>query len=391
MLRIQHWNKALELVRDYDGLVPLHHYLKKYFSAHKKHGSKDRKTISHLCYTYFRIGSCLKPLVMEERLKLAVFLTHADLSAFAAVLPEEWLSRREGDLANKIKYLQASIPAFSVVDIFRFRDEVSGQLDFDRFNLSHLQQPDIFLRIRPGREEVVATTVSASGINAVQENASCLRMQPSIAVDQLFSLNKDVVVQDYSSQRLAEFFMPLQNAERPSPLQVWDCCAASGGKSLLAVDVLGNIDLTVSDVRPSILQNLASRFREAGLGRFRSFCADLSGPSEKLPSQKFDLVICDVPCSGSGTWGRTPEQLYFFAPEKIDHYQNLQQQISATAVRLLKPGGWFLYVTCSVFSKENEQVVGYLESALSLTLVKQELLKGYGKKADTLFAALFTA
>ncbi|MDB5231222.1 MAG: Fmu (Sun) protein [Chitinophagaceae bacterium] len=392
MLRIQHWNKAIELVRNYDGSAPLHHYLKQYFSANKKHGSKDRKTIGHLCYTYYRIGCCLKELPVEERLKISIFLTHNDLSSFTEILPDELLRLGSNSQEAKIKYLQERDLKFSVEDIFSFKNELSADIEFNSFNHSHLHQPDVFLRIRPEKENIVAGIINTSGTPAVYENDHCLRLPSSIAVDQLFSINKDVVVQDYSSQRIAEFItlLPASNVKSLT-MKVWDCCAGSGGKSLLAADILKKIDLTVSDVRPSIIQNLTKRFKEAGLSNYRSFYANLTQPSEKLPKNKFDFIICDAPCSGSGTWGRMPEQLYFFSKEKISYYTNLQKQITATTSKILKPGGYFLYITCSVFTEENESMVRYLQSELDMKLIKQGLLKGYDKKADTMFAALFTA
>jgi 16S rRNA (cytosine967-C5)-methyltransferase len=57
-----------------------------------------------------------------------------------------------------------------------------------------------------------------------------------------------------------------------SEIKLWDCCAASGGKSLLAVDTLGNIDLTVSDVRSSIIHNLKHRFAVAGHNKIQKLC-----------------------------------------------------------------------------------------------------------------------
>ena len=104
--------------------------------------------------------------------------------------------------------------------------------------------------------------------------------------------------------------------------------------------------------------------------------------------KKFDLVICDAPCSGSGTWNRTPEQLFFFKKEKIDQYARLQKQIVSNASKALKKNGYFLYITCSVFEKENEAVVDFIENNLPLQLKSMEYLKGYDKKADTMFAAL---
>jgi 16S rRNA (cytosine967-C5)-methyltransferase len=169
---------------------------------------------------------------------------------------------------------------------------------------------------------------------------------------------------------------------------VWDCCAGSGGKSILAVDVLKDIDLTVSDIRPSIITNLKRRFEEAAIKNYTAVIADLTNLKSEIPRQKFDLIICDAPCTGSGTWSRTPEQLYFFDKEKIAYYSNLQKKIVTNTIPHLAKDGFFLYITCSVFKKENEEVVEFIQNNSKLQLVKQEVLTGYDKKADTMFTTL---
>jgi 16S rRNA (cytosine967-C5)-methyltransferase len=146
----------------------------------------------------------------------------------------------------------------------------------------------------------------------------------------------------------------------------------------------------VSDLRESILANLKKRFHKAGIRNYQSFVADLS-TNLKFQISNFDLIICDAPCTGSGTWSRTPEQLYYFKKEKIDHYSNLQKSILENVVPLIRKRGHLLYITCSVFKKENEDVVEYLQKEFNLKVEKMELLKGYDKKADTLFAALLIA
>jgi 16S rRNA (cytosine967-C5)-methyltransferase len=186
--------------------------------------------------------------------------------------------------------------------------------------------------------------------------------------------------------------MKLVNTEfvrrRPSDkLGVWDCCAASGGKSIMAKDVLGDIELMVSDVRESILINLQKRFAAAGIRNYESLVVDLSKTLNiALPS--FNLIIADVPCTGSGTWSRTPEQLYYFDTNKIDEYAALQRKIAGNVIPQLESGGYLLYITCSVYKKENEEAVEYIKEKFNLEVVQLDLLKGYDKKADTLFAAL---
>ena len=81
----------------------------------------------------------------------------------------------------------------------------------------------------------------------------------------------------------------------------------------------------------------------------------------------------------------------FFKKEKIEHYSNLQKKIVSNASKSLKKNGFLLYITCSVFEKENEELVKYAGENLSLQLQAMQYLKGYDKKADTLFVALFSA
>jgi len=103
------------------------------------------------------------------------------------------------------------------------------------------------------------------------------------------------------------------------------------------------------------------------------------------------MVICDVPCSGSGTWSRSPEHLPLFQEEKIVYYSSLQKRIVQNVIPAVKANGYLLYITCSVFKEENEDVVKFIQANSSLRLYKKEVLKGFDKKADTMFAALFTA
>jgi 16S rRNA (cytosine967-C5)-methyltransferase len=233
---------------------------------------------------------------------------------------------------------------------------------------------------------------------------TCIALPPATDIDTVLEINREVVVQDYSSQRMATFMEPANYQQQN--YKVWDCCAASGGKSILAKDTLGNIDLMVTDLRPSIIANLKKRFAAAGITNYNSAVADLSNPinisnltshasrltpSSRLTSHasRFHFIIADVPCSGSGTWGRTPEQLTGFKESEIERYQALQRKIVSNIVPHLQQEGYLLYITCSVFKKENEEMVAFIQSELKLSLVKMETLKGYHQKADTMFAALF--
>ena len=84
----------------------------------------------------------------------------------------------------------------------------------------------------------------------------------------------------------------------------------------------------------------------------------------------------------------TPQQVE--EPEKqIEEYSALQKKIIINTVPLVNNNGYFLYITCSVFKKENEENAAFIQQQFGMQLIQQETLIGYNKKADTMFAALF--
>ncbi|HEV7330682.1 MAG TPA: methyltransferase domain-containing protein [Flavisolibacter sp.] len=380
MQLMAHVRSAAEIVTQYNGEVPFASWLKTYFRNHKKFGSKDRKRVADLCFCYFRLGHAFEQFSTEDRILAGQFLCHSQSEVVAQCKPA-WQQLNSAPLVEKLHFLDAG----AINQLFPFPGHISPEIDKDAFLLSFLRQPDVFLRLRPGKEKNVADKLQSDGVSFLQEGA-CLRLQSGTKADEILRIDEEVVVQDISSQRVLE---PLRATLTKMQFSAWDCCAASGGKTILLHDMYPKARLTVSDIRESIILNLKNRLKRAGITDYRSFVTDVSSPQFSL-SQQFDVIICDAPCSGSGTWGRTPEQLVFFKKEKIAHYTGLQQSIATNASKCLKKGGLFLYITCSVFIDENEQVVKHLTQTTGLQLLSQQYFKGYDKKGDTLFAALFT-
>ncbi len=384
-----HIATAKQLLSGYDPQIPLHVYLKKYFHQNKKHGSKDRKLIAAMCYNYFRLGFSFKDVPVEERILTGFFLCETMHSDFLHFFKPEWNKAINKSLEEKLAIgFDNHQEQSSIKNIFPFKDELSTEVDPEKFNLSFLQQPKLFIRIRPGQKNVVLKKLQAAGVKYELISESCIATANSSKIDAVIELDKEAVVQDYNSQRTGEFLkFKIQNLK--SKIAVWDCCAGSGGKSIMAYDINPRIQLTVSDKRKTILENLQKRFIKAGIKNYQSFVADFTTANCQLSTEKFDLIIADVPCTGSGTWARTPEQLYYFNQKQIKKYSALQKQIVENVVPYLKPGGHFLYITCSVYKKENEEIVNFIEEKFNLKVVKVQLLKGYEIQADTLFAALF--
>ena len=383
-MRIQSYlHNAQAILAIYKGDVPLASWLKAYFKEHKKFGSKDRKHLAHLLYCYYRLGAAFQHLPVAERLGLALFLCSEGGNSLLEAYKPEWNELAGHSPKEKLDVLQAAEEA---TRIFPFNSYLSREVDLRSFNLSFLQQPLVYLRLRPGKGQKVKETFLKAAIAFSEIAENCIAVSSQTKADTLIDLNNDAVIQDRNSQRVLEV---LESDKLKGNLKVWDCCAASGGKSLLVWDTFGKVQLMATDVRQSILHNLRSRFAQAGITSYRSQVADIAKATPF--GEKFDLVVCDAPCSGSGTWGRTPEQLHFFTENKIEHYASLQKSIAVNAVQNVKSGGQFLYITCSVFTKENEDVVAFIQENTNLQLQQAAYLKGYTQKSDTLFAASFAA
>lgn len=370
-LKLNHFysyvNTASAIIQSYDGSIPFAHFIKDYFSRNKKFGSRDRKYITQFCYSYFRLGRSYPQCSVHQKILKGLECTGFKLDpTHVAVLKG------------------AALPQDKPQKIFNYDAPLSEHIDQAAFEQSHLVQPDLFLRIRPGNENAVINKLQLSAVNFTVEGNS-VRLPNSFKAESVIAIDREAVIQDLNSQNVGTLLkLYKEQAAKDAKIKVWDCCAASGGKSILAKDILSDIELTVSDLRPSIISNLRRRFEEAGIKRYKSFVTDAT---KARPDHLFDLIIADVPCSGSGTWARTPEQLLFFSEDKIGDYAALQRAILSNVIKYLKPGGYLLYITCSVFRQENEDQVHYLQEQ-GVQAIQQQVFKGYEIKADTMFGAL---
>ncbi|RYZ60325.1 MAG: Fmu (Sun) domain-containing protein, partial [Chitinophagaceae bacterium] len=244
-LRMQlmaHVRSATEILKQYDGKVPFAAWLKGYFKEHKKFGSKDRRLVADLCFCYFRLGHALPQFSVEDRILAGQALCHPG-SGFVAQAKPEWLPMENVPLGQKLNFLRNEASQ----QIFPFAEKISPEIEKQAFVLSFLQQPDVFLRLRPGKEKVVVETLQKEGMHFQQEG-TCLRLPHGTKADAVLRIDEDVVVQDASSQQV---LAPLQAVQKQAKFSAWDCCAASGGKTILLHDAYPKAALTVSDIRES--------------------------------------------------------------------------------------------------------------------------------------------
>lgn len=377
-------NTAQYIIEHYKGDIPLSIFLKDFFSNSKKYGSTDRRSISSLCYNYYRVGKALKEnLSIAEKILIAFFLLESKPSKFLEELKPEWNKHISQDINTKSLILEN---LFDKEKIFPFKNELSNGMDRELFSESFLLQPKLFLRIRPGYEKIVLLKLKDADIFFEQVSDHCMALNNGVKLDQIIEIDKEAVIQDYSSQKTSEVMKPILQ-QINGDINCWDCCAASGGKSMMLFDINKNIRLTVSDNRSSILKNLDKRFKNAGIKNYTSFITDLAINKNNI-NENFNLIIADVPCTGSGTWVRTPEQLYFFEADKIKKYAERQKKILSNVIPHLKNNGYLAYITCSVFKAENEDIIKFITQNYGLETVTQQLLTGYNKLADSMFISI---
>ena len=385
---------ALPLVKGYKGNEPFNLYLKKYFSANKKHGSRDRKLITALCYAYFRLGKGVSNDVSpEDKFILGMFFSNDQSTPFLDSLKPEWNAKVQDPVADKLELVK---DIFTEKNIFPFKEELSDEINFEQFNASFLEQPKLFIRIRPGKHQKVTDKLAAAKIPFEKIGENTLSFSNTQKISEVLNIDEEAVIQDINSQKVSEFILAqpkltgTDRSSQGSKISFWDCCAASGGKAILVSDILDDVDITVSDNRKEILQNLKTRFFKANIKNYNSFIADLAAVNaNQFTDRTFNFILVDAPCTGSGTWSRTPEQMHFSSTKSIEKYASLQRSIVANTIPYLKENGFMLYVTCSVFKKENEDNVEFIQNKLGLQLLDSRYLKGYDKGADTLFAAMF--
>jgi len=385
-------NTATKIIETYQGKTPLAVFLKQFFAENKKYGARDRRQIASLCYHYFRLGFSGSNLPLADKILIGAFLCDDTPSDFLENIQPEWNSNVSKSLDKKISLIKDRL---DVTGIFPFASELSETVNASAFSRSFLIQPDLFLRIRPRIKIGVFKKLEKLKIDW-KLIGDCVVLPNSTSVEDLFVMDKEVVVQDLNSQKVLDFFKPQDAVFKTRAIPAWDCCAASGGKSLLLMDIFNyRIDLTISDIRPSIILNLHLRFKKAGIKSYHYFVSDLASndfeetlPQEQRMNLKPEIIICDVPCTGSGTWSRTPEYLSFFKKEMITEYSTKQKQIVSNVIPHLQPGGVFVYITCSVFKEENEGVVNFIQEKFKLDILRSEILPGYDKKADTMFVTV---
>jgi len=164
-----------------------------------------------------------------------------------------------------------------------------------------------------------------------------------------------VRIQDEGSQLIAEIAAASRCATNPGQKakSVLDACAAPGGKTMILSERNPEAQIVACEASPQRLAALRERVEGFG-NRIECRLVDAAALNE---TAKYDVVLVDAPCSGTGTLGRNPEIRHRLKIEDLARHVDRQKAILRAAVRSVKPGGRIVYSMCSLEPEENELVV----------------------------------
>ncbi|MBL0942235.1 MAG: RsmB/NOP family class I SAM-dependent RNA methyltransferase [Alphaproteobacteria bacterium] len=365
----------------------------RYFREHRYIGSSDRKVISQLVFDILRVKPQLEWLLsitftletLSVRLKLIAYLCWIKqwtLQQFQEVFRDEEyypkpLRPKEYNLIKVLNsdhfdskdmpraaklcipvWLEAQLEKLYGTQLENEMRALNLQAPLDlRVNTLKASQPQVLELLKALNAEVESTPLSPIG----------LRLKRGFPLSQTDIFKQGMIeIQDEGSQVAA-----LLVDAKPG-MKVIDLCAGAGGKTLaLAAQMNNKGQLFATDISKERLDRAALRFRRAGVSNVeRHHLNDKGWPWLKRQAGRFDRVLIDSPCGGSGTWRRHPDLKWRIKQDDLKEIYVKQSEILKCAQHLVKPGGRLIYVTCSILEDENEaQIEAFLISQPNFTVL----------------------
>jgi len=211
---------------------------------------------------------------------------------------------------------------------------------------------DLRVNLLKTTREAAQAALAAEGIEAAPTPYSPwgLRVAHRRAVTSGAAFQTGILeIQDEGSQLVAH----LVGAE--PGMRVVDWCAGAGGKTLaIAMTMQNKGQIVACDVSEKRLEGAIKRLRRAGVHNVERHLIEEGDKWVKRRAEKFDRVLVDAPCTGTGTWRRNPDGRLRLTATDLAELEPKQARILDAAARLVRPGGRLVYATCSLLRAENE-------------------------------------
>jgi 16S rRNA (cytosine967-C5)-methyltransferase len=365
----------LAFLKEFDspqgGKKPLDLLLSDYFKSHKSLGSKDRKIVGETIYGMVRWKSLIDYTASSpsplDRLNCYRKLNFDEI-AHDLSIPEA---------------IRLGLPEFLYQTLI---DSFGKEKGKELCRILNTPAPTTIRAnlLKTTREHLLSLWQNKFAITPCKDSHSGIQFTKREPLFSLLEFKQGLFeVQDEASQLVADLVKA-----KPGDL-VLDYCSGSGGKTLaFAPSMKGKGQIYLHDIRPSILSQAKKRLCRAGIQNGQ--CLLPQHPQLLALKEKCDWVLADVPCSGTGTLRRNPDQKWGIDAAMVNRLTLLQKEIVKEALLYLKPKGKFVYATCSLLAQENEAQVKEFLASYPIELIGEPLsLLPKENGMDGFFAALF--
>lgn len=253
-------------------------------------------------------------------------------------------------------------------ELYQYLLTLYGPAETERIGRYFLAPPPLWGRVNRSRTTVdtAVRKLEEEGYEArpfafLPEALLLTRREEARSLETLTAIREGLLqIQDISAQLAV-------TAANPKPgMQVLDLCAAPGGKSLQAADIMGDRGHVLAcDISEAKCRRIEENSVRSGFSCIETRLSDATLFQSDF-ANAFDLVIADLPCSGLGTASRKPEIKYRAGLAQIGELAALQRIMLDNAARYVKPGGKLLFSTCTVTKEENADNADYIEKELGL-------------------------
>jgi len=369
------------ITRLYEGSIEKRLYLDFIIDGYSKTPVKKMKPIIMLLleisvYQLFFMDRVPDSAAINEAVKLAKKRGLTGLSGFVNGVLRN-IARNKENIAlpdkNKdlIKYLEIKYSTPKAV-VEHFINDYGSEKTEEILEAFEEKRP-LVARATKNREELIKK-LDAEGVRVSTDTIfpESLKILELDSLSYLESFEEgDFVLQDESSQFIGKI------VGLPKGARVLDLCAAPGGKSLLFAEMEEVDEIISCDISESKTELIEENVRRIGTDKIRTMVNDASLYNPDF-LEGFDLVICDLPCSGLGVMGRKRDIKYNVTEDKIRELAKIQRTILENAVRYVKKGGRLIYSTCTMTKAENEENFTFISEFKGFSSVDfSDKIRGY--------------
>lgn len=342
------YQAVLELITEiFKGENPADGIINDYLRARKYIGSKDRRFISESVWNIIRNRMKLefeaqskeprKILLVWAKDKLDEVFDNSQYGLSAMSEEEkEWLAGLSEEAYPD--YVEAEVPEwlFAKVRDMELLKALNRPAEAD-FRINFKSREEVIAKMAGEGYSVVPTPYSPLGLRS----ASRISLGNCIAYQE-----GEIEVQDEASQ-LAAILCDVKPEHK-----VIDYCCGAGGKSLAIAHLLKNQGhILAHDISAKRLEALKPRMQRLGVKNIE--LSEIIATSDR----DYDRFILDAPCSGTGTWRRSPDAKFRLSEKWLKKLNDTQLELLQTAYEKTKVGGRVIYITCSILRDENETII----------------------------------